>query len=250
MPNDSIPTQHANTVIEVPAPRPAMPLTPSPLHDTPSMLMLLAGILAVALNYRSGYKYIQNLGHYMFSARRRDNLFEDHTFNETKMLAALIFNTCVVEGLIIYHAVAHFVPALIPSLQASVFTHVLIFSALALMYYCAQWLAFKVVGYTFSDKVGAKLWMDGFKSTQSLTGLLLLPVMILLMLYPAHASTLLIVAAALFFSVRIIFIYKGFRIFYSNFPSIFYFLLYLCTLEIVPIAIMTTLTIWICERLY
>ena len=249
MPYDSILTQHAATVIEVPATRQAMPLTPSPLHDTPSMLLLLAGLLAVALNYRSGCKYIQNLGHYMFSTRRRENLFEDHTFNETKMLASLIFNTCVVEGLVIYHAVLQLMPAMAPSLQGSVFTHVLVFTALALMFYCAQWLAFKVVGYTFSDKVGAKLWMDGFKSTQSLMGLLLLPVLVLLMLYPGHAVTLLIIAATLYFSVRIIFIYKGFRIFYSNFPSIFYFLLYLCTLEIVPIVIMTTLTIWICERL-
>ena len=249
MPHDSIQTSHDNTVIEVPAPRQATPLTASPLHDTPSMMLLVAGLLAVTLNYRSGCKYIQNLGHYMLSTRRRENMFEDHTFNEMKMLASLILNTCIVEGLIVYHAVLHFMPTMATSLQSSVFIHVLIFSVLALLFYCAQWLAFKVVGYTFSDRVGAKLWMDGFKSTQSLIGLLLLPMLVLLMLYPNHTDTLLIIVAALYFSVRIIFIYKGFRIFYSNFSSIFYFLLYLCTLEIVPIVIMTALTVWICERL-
>ncbi|MDE6061420.1 MAG: DUF4271 domain-containing protein, partial [Duncaniella sp.] len=34
--------------------------------------------------------------------------------------------------------------------------------------------------------------------------------------------------------VRLIFIFKGFRLFYDNFGSLLYFILYLCTLEIVP----------------
>ena len=60
------------------------------------MALLLGGLLAVALSYHSGYKYIGNLMHYMFSTRRRGNLFEDHTLHETTMLTALMANTCIV----------------------------------------------------------------------------------------------------------------------------------------------------------
>ena len=232
-------------VMEIPAGDEAMNFSRSPLHDTPSMALLLAGLLAVTLSYHKGYKYIENFFHYMFSTRRRENLFEDHTVNETSIQAALIANTCIVEGLIIYFAVQLMWPALAPSLQQGVFAHVAAYTGLALAFYAAQWVIYKVLGYTFLDKVGSKLWIDGFKASQSFLGLTLLPVLVLLMLYPAHGKLLLLVAASLYLVARLIFIFKGFRIFYGNLSSILYFLLYLCAVEIVPLVLMTGLTYWI-----
>jgi hypothetical protein len=89
------------------------------------------------------------------------------------------------------------------------------------------------------------LWIDGFKSTQAFLGLTLLPVLFLLMLYPTYGKLLLGVAAGLYLLARLIFIYKGFRIFYSNLSSIIYFILYLCAVEIVPLVVMTGVTYWI-----
>ena len=236
-------------VMEMPSAGKAQPFARSPLHDTPSMALLLGGLLAVALSYHSGYKYIGNLMHYMFSTRRRGNLFEDHTLHETTMLTALMANTCIVEGFIIYYAVQMFYPSLAPLLKGNTFLHIGLFTALAIVFLIAQWVIFKVLGYTFTDKVGARLWVEGFKATQSLVGLLLLPVLVLLLLYPAHGKLLLSVAALLYLIVRLIFIVKGFRIFYSNLTSIVYFLLYLCAVEIVPLAVMAGLTVWLCGTL-
>ncbi|MBP3590263.1 MAG: DUF4271 domain-containing protein, partial [Muribaculaceae bacterium] len=39
----------------------------------------------------------------------------------------------------------------------------------------------------------------------------------------------------IYVSARLIFIIKGFKIFYNGFISLIYFILYLCTLEIVPL---------------
>ena len=232
-------------VMELPDTGQAQPFARSPLHDTPSMALLLAGLLAVALSYHTGYKYIENFFHYMFSTRRRENLFEDHTVNETSILAALIANTCIVEGFLIYLAVQLLQPSLASSLQSDVFSHIGVYCGLALGFYIAQWLVYKLLGFVFSDKVGAKLWIDGFKSTQAFLGLTLLPVLFLLMLYPTYGKLLLGVAAGLYLLARLIFIYKGFRIFYSNLSSIIYFILYLCAVEIVPLVVMTGVTYWI-----
>ena len=232
-------------VMEIPDGAEAQPFTRSPLHDTPSMALLLAGMLAVALSYHKGYKYIENFFHYMFSTRRRENLFEDHTVNETGILTALISNTCIVEGFLIFAAVRMLCPSLAPALQANVFPHIAIYCGIAVMFYVGQWLVYKVLGYTFSDKQGTKLWIDGFKATQAFLGLLLLPVLILLMLYPNHGRLLLSIAVSLYLIARLIFIYKGFRIFYGNLSSILYFLLYLCAVEIVPLAILASVTYWI-----
>jgi hypothetical protein len=232
-------------VMEVPAGGEALPFSRSPLHDTPSMVLLIAGLLAVALSYHTGYKYIENFFHYMFSTRRRENMFEDHTVNETSIQAALIANTCIAEGFLIYFAVQQLVPSMVHVLQASVFPHILGYCGIATGFYIAQWLVYKVLGYTFSDKVGAKLWLDGFKASQSLLGLLLLPVLVLVMLYPGHGKLLLAIGASLYLVARLIFIFKGFRIFYSNLTSILYFLLYLCAVEIVPLALLASITIWL-----
>ena len=232
-------------VMEIPDGAEAQPFTRSPLHDTPSMALLLAGMLAVALSYHKGYKYIENFFHYMFSTRRRENLFEDHTVNETGILTALIGNTCIVEGFLIFAAVRMLCPVLAPALQANVFPHIAIYCGIAVLFYVGQWLVYKVLGYTFSDKQGTKLWIDGFKATQAFLGLLLLPALILLMLYPYHGKLLLSIAASLYLIARLVFIFKGFRIFYGNLSSILYFLLYLCAVEIVPLAILASVTYWI-----
>ena len=232
-------------VMEVPAGGEALPFSRSPLHDTPSMALLIAGLLAVTLCYHTGYKYIENFFHYMFSTRRRENMFEDHTVNETSIQAALVANTCITEGFLIYFAMQLLVPSMAGALQASVFPHILASCGIAAGFYIVQWMVYKVLGYTFSDKVGAKLWLDGFKASQSLLGLLLLPVLVLVMLYPGSGKLLLFVGIALYLVARLIFIYKGFRIFYGNLTTILYFLLYLCAVEIVPLVILTSVTYWI-----
>ena len=233
-------------VMEVPPTVEAVPFARSPLHDTPSMALLIAGLIAVALSYHTGYKYIENFFHYMFSTRRRENLFEDHTVNETSILAALIANTCIIEGFLIYMAVLLFRPDMAPSLLNHTFLHIGSFCAMALGFYAVQWMVYKVLGYTFIDKEGTKLWLDGFKSSQSFLGLLLLPVLILLMVFTSSGKMLLIVAALLYLVARLIFIYKGFRIFFSNLTSCLYFILYLCAVEIVPLVILAGVTNWIC----
>ena len=233
------------TVIEVPAHGEALHFARSPLHDTASMALLLVGLLAVALSYHTGYKYIENFFHYMFSTRRRENLFEDHTVNETSIQAALVANTCIVEGFIIYFAVGTYWPSLAESLQHGVFLHVVAYVAVALAFYVAQWLVYKVLGYTFLDAVGSRLWLDGFKASQAFLGLTLLPVLVLLMAYPTSGKLLLALAASLYLVARLVFIFKGFRIFYGNLSSIVYFLLYLCAVEIVPLVVVMGVTYWI-----
>ena len=234
------------SVIEVPAVGDAVPFMRSPLHDTPSMALLIAGLIAVALCYHTGYKYIETFFHYMFSTRRRENIFEDHTVSETSILTALIANTCIVEGFLIYFAVQLLRPDLAASLQSNVFMHIGAFCLITAGFYIIQWLVYKVMGYTFSDKEGTKLWLDGYKASQAFLGLLLLPVLILLLVFTSSGKLLLAIAALLYLVARLIFIYKGFRIFYSNLPSFLYFILYLCAVEIVPLVILTGVTIWIC----
>ena len=236
-------------VIERPSVQPATAHGHNLLHDTGSMSLMLFGLLLVAFSYRNGYKYVQNLAHHMFSTRRRENMFEDHTANEAQILTALIANTCIMEGLLIYMGLSHWMPSMRASLMSSTFEHVLLFTAVALGFYLLQLMVYRVLGYVFTDRVGTKLLLDGFKSTQATLGLLLFPIVALSLWLGNATKQMLICAIILYFCARIVFICKGFRIFYSKLTSLVYFILYLCAAEIVPLFIMGASTLYLSQLL-
>ena len=162
---------------------PAMPLH-SVLSDTGTMAMVMLGVFFVVISYRTGYKYIQAFFHNMFSTRRRENAFEDHTINETQILSALVLNTSIMEGVVMFYAMGTVLPQLLGHLHGAIFLHTGIYAAAALLFYLVQLLVYNVLGYVFADSVATKLWTDGFKASQSLLGILLFPVVAALMVWP------------------------------------------------------------------
>ena len=224
-----------------------------PAHNSPLtadswvMLGLLAVIVLLMASYRSGYKYIQNLFHHMFSVRRRENLFEDRTVNESRILLALILLTAVAEGVIAYFGLCHYRPDLAPRLTASPTLFVGLLAAEAIGFFLLQLALFSLLGYVFSDSVSTGLWLDGFKASQSILGLLLLPAAGVALASAGCVRQVLIYSAIMYVSARFVFICKGFRIFYSNLLSHVYFILYLCAVEIVPLILLYVATVGLCR---
>ncbi len=106
--------------------------------------------------------------------------------------------------------------------------------ALCLLYFVFQLFAYDTVGYAFTDTEHRRSWLRAFTATQSFLGFALLPVAIITVFYPEAGQWPLMVAAICYIIARLAFITKGFRIFYHNCGSLLYFILYLCTLEIIP----------------
>ena len=258
---DAFPTQHAGVdtlhnnalnslpVMPMPAAQTSKPNVQSPLHSTGAMGLMLLSAFLITISYKSGYKYIEHFFHNMFSTRKRENVFYDHTLSETRMMSALIFNTCIMMGITIFFAVSHWVPNLAPFMHQHVFLHIAIFTALALLFYLLQLALYKMLGYVFSDKINTTLWLNGFKASQSLLGLLLFPIVCIMLVFENTVNFMLILAVLLYFSARIVFICKGFRIFFNNLSSTIYFILYLCSAEIVPPVLFCVGTISLCTIL-
>ena len=258
---DAFPTQHAGIdtlhsnalnslpVMPMPEQQASKPNVESPLRSTGTMGLMLLSAFLITVSYKSGYKYIEHFFHNMFSTRKRENVFYDHTLNETRMMSALIFNTCIMMGITIFFAVSRWQPSLAPFMHQHVFLHIGIFSGLALLFYLLQIVLFKLLGYVFSDKVNTTLWLNGFKASQSLLGLLLFPIVCIMLVFDNTVNFMLILAVLLYFSARIVFICKGFRIFFNNLSSTIYFILYLCSAEIVPPILFCVGTIFLCTLL-
>ena len=105
------------------------------------------------------------------------------------------------------------------------------------VYYLWQLCAYRIVGYVFTDKLSARQWIKGFNASQALLGLLLIIPALIVLFNPGGAAAVASIGIACYLMARLIFIFKGFRLFYDNFGSLLYFILYLCTLEIVPVVL-------------
>lgn len=246
---DSVSSLDTCATLELPHGVGATHAVASPLHDGASMALMLAAAFFLVTSYRTGYKYIENLPVYLFSVKRRDSLFDDHTVSETRIMLAMLGLTWVMEGLLLYYAIPLSVPALAPGLQQSVFLHVLLFTGLAALFHVLQLLFYRLLGWVFADPVDTGLWIAGFNASQACLGVILLPVVIVTLVAPEQANSTLFCAVILYFLARIVFILKGFRIFFNNFSSTVYFLLYLCSAEVVPPLSFYTGTVLACNMI-
>ncbi len=90
------------------------------------------------------------------------------------------------------------------------------------VYYLWQLCAYRIVGYVFTDKLSARQWIKGFNASQALLGLLLTIPALIVLFNPGGAAAV-ANRNCLLSDSRLIFIFKGFRLFYDNFGSLLYF---------------------------
>ena len=236
-------------VLEVPAAGNARTHNNSPLHDTGSMIMFLLSCLFLITSYRLGHVYVSNLVHNMFSTKGKDDLYTDHTMSDTRIIIALMINTCLMEGLLLFYGLSWYNPQLTLALQNSVFLHVLVLVLSAGLFMTLQLFMYRLIGFTFSDDKLTDLWVGGFLSSQAALGLLLFPIAVITLVFPATIKMMLMMSIILYILARIIFISKGFRIFFNNLSSSIYFILYLCAVEIVPPLLALAGTVYVCSIL-
>ena len=236
-------------VIEVPKAGNARTHNSSPLHDTGSMIMFLLSCLFLITSYRLGNVYIANLMHNMFTTKGKDDLYSDHTASDTRIIIALIVNTCLMEGLLLFYGLSWYDPQLTIALQRSVFLHVFVLVLSAALFITFQLFMYRLIGFTFASDNLTELWVSGFLSSQATLGLLLFPIVVITLVFPSTIKLMLSLALVLYILARIVFIWKGFRIFFNNLSSSIYFILYLCAVEIVPPLLALAGTVYVCSIL-
>lgn len=191
------------------------------------VLLLLFGI--VASNFKHYSTYIKSLSDNLLTVRRRANAFNEHTVNETRVSVSLVAVACVSEAILLFSVVYTLSPshAIFPLLMAMV--------AVTVVYYMVELIAYSTIGNVFTDHENAVQWLKGFNASQSLLGIALVIPALVTLFYPGSAWAMAIIGAFLYITARIVFIYKGFKIFYYNLFSLLYFILYLCAVEIAPL---------------
>ena len=177
--------------------------------------------------------------------RSRNNLFDD-TVRETSLLISLNA-LCVISVALLFHTsllTLHPSLAVIPTIES-----IGVAAGMTLAFYAFQYIAYLIVGNVFGDRHKTSSWIKGFASSQGLLSVILFPLSLITLFYPQHAPTLCIVGFIAFIIARLIFIFKGFRIFFNRISSFFLFLYYLCSLEIIPLILGYSIALNILENL-
>ena len=79
---------------------------------------------------------------------------------------------------------------------------------------------------------------------------MLFPLSLVALNYPKWDVPVLLIAAGVFVIGKIVFLYKGFRIFFTQISSWLLFLYYLCSLEIVPLILTYLGAVTLCTVAY
>lgn len=208
---------------------PCEPRTLLPGYDTGVMCMLIVLFLIITANFRHYSTFIKTFAQNLFTVRSRANAFDEHhTMSETRVLVSLIMLVCVCEGILVFSALS------LTHTISDTFLTIGAITAATSIYYLWQLAVYRMIGYAFTSANHSTQWIKGFNASQSLLGIVLVIPALLVLFNPGMAPLCVSIGILLYFIARIIFIAKGFRIFYNNSFSLMYFILYLCSLEIIP----------------
>ena len=188
---------------------------------------LLAGVLALAaLSCNSIRRTLKRYRRDLWSIRKRRNVFDDSKSVSLRAAIILAVTFCVFGGVVLYN---------IPFRPSHpTFRGAAIAMGILAAYYVAQLCAYSLIGYAFTTPLGIRHWLRGFTASQAYAAIGLVIPALLLINVPELHNILIIISLTIYLGFRIVFISKGFRIFYRNIESWLYFILYLCSIEIIP----------------
>lgn len=177
--------------------------------------------------------------------RSRANVFDEPTVNERSISLILMLQFVICATVLVFAAVSpegiDVSDSDLPALGA--------IALLVSGYYGFQVVAYAAVGYAFTSADMKMKWLRIFGATQNLAGVGLIIPALMAVFYPVAAPVLCYVGLGIYALMRLLFIFKGFRIFYHNFFSLIYFILYLCALEIIPPVFVAKCSAYICHTL-
>lgn len=221
--------------------------------DGISWIFAALGLLfcIVCIKLKSAPGYLMTLIADAKEVRMRHNVF-DNTVKETSFLIILLIGWICCAGILLWELVrcAGGVP-FVPEPQP-VPNHTLLgvgfCSAVAAVYLVFMLLSYELAGNVFADRKITRLWVKGATAGMALQTFSLFPVALLALCYPGWCNTLLWIGGGILVIGKILYIYKGFRIFFQQIRSWLLFLCYLCSLEIVPLILAYLLAYQICVK--
>lgn len=206
----------------------------------------------VGLKFKGSKRYLKALVTDLTDTRVRHNAF-DETVKETSLLVLLNVLWVACAGILLWVCVlltVHQTWADSTRIMPQPARGIALCMVTAALYLALMMLAYWVVGSVFSDRKLTRLWLKGAAASTGLQTFLLFPLALVALNYPRWDFPALMIAAGVFIIGKIVFLYKGFRIFFTQISSWLLFLYYLCSLEIVPLILTYLGAVTVCTTAF
>lgn len=204
------------------------------LNSNSGILTLIVLLfVAISLSFKDYRKLFSKFAEEMRSSRKsRGNAFDERSSHETRLMCLSILQYIVCGGIMLF-ALAARRGGVSPDDYGftTLVSEIGVFAA----YYIFDIAAYSVVGYTFAGIENMKILLRRFNSSQSILGVTLALPALIVIFYPLLSDAMIYTSVTLYVLARLLFIIKGFDIFFTNIFSLLYFILYLCALEIIPL---------------
>jgi TM2 domain-containing membrane protein YozV len=200
-----------------------------------SILILILLFIVLATIRTTSEKYVAQLFQSFFNKGAAIRLFRDKVSNLMHVSFRLDSFFILVIGLLIFQALNH---ALEPSSDTTLMLFTLSVVSY-LSYITLKYSLYRISGFIFDINSEIKEYLFYAKSGNRIMGLILFPITVSLFFFNGvSAEYLLITGGIIFVIVRIINILRSMKVIAQKVFSIYYMILYLCTLEILPLLIM------------
>lgn len=219
-------------IIQVPTghvgkPHPPLPQTDSWVFGT---LIILFFLLVFSISRSSGA--ISETVKTFFQSKERSSLFGKTTISNFRFRFFLIEFSI---GVISLYAYLFFLP---PNTAFSILNFGYFFLATTL-FFGIKTVLFDLLGYVFFEPKRLKLAKESYFNILSLVGVVLFPIIIFQIYLPYNIESISHVLSLAIFVLSYIFIViKLFQIFFNKIVASFYIMLYLCTLEFLPLFVL------------
>ena len=202
-------------------------------QNAPFILFVFCFFLSMQFigNWR---KLLVSMLHHLFRKQEQQSVFSQTVNNEFFIKLILCLQTILMASILIYCVFAHIwnlpFETTIHLIRTLGGTALIIF-----VFVLYKFLAYSGVGLVFFPQDSVRLWNTLFFSVVSLSGIVLFIPALLIFYFPNLFY--ICVAFALLYSlfVQILIFYKIFLIFFQQKSSLLYFILYLCTQELLPL---------------
>ncbi len=208
------------------------PLPPGANSDMPALLGI--GVIVAIVSLRRGSRLLSSIGHDLRPGVRATRRYDERDAADRWSLAGIYTLLIICCTILLSKALEPSTPSVADLGTA----HTLLLTLAVGAYFLFMLAGYNIVGYAFGDTHKRGAWLRAYNATQVPLALALTMPVTLAVFDPPASGVALIIAAVLYILARIAFFIKGFSIFYTNISSPFYFILYLCTLEITPVILL------------
>ncbi len=254
-------TAEADTTAHDTVPDPAQmhiamtrPPKPAPrgteIHDYSSgtswiILSLVTLFVLIAVRFRRNLRFTGSLLRELTDAPASRGLFDD-TMRETAFIVLLNLLCIASAGVLLWQSIGELaLPGILtgPGILLPLLRCLLCVTVL----YGVQRIAYFFIGRIFFNSELTRRLLRAFSASQGILSLVLLPLVLLGLFYPAALPVLVIPAIIAWILARLMFIVKGFRIFSPRAGQYIGFLYYLCSVEIIPVVLTCSAAVSLCH---